>query len=143
MAASTCQIPEITNISLVTLTARARISGSPSAIVEIVQNGQVKGTAILQTGSLNTDYRQTSAFFSPAITVSGNYDIVGRGSSILLLEQADSIPGNYFLGTTESPSYDLALLINSAQPQAPSSSGSIGSTQTPTGGNGTLNLYAH
>jgi hypothetical protein len=131
-------------ISSVTLTARARTTGSPSATVEIVQDGQVKGTATLLSSSLSgTNYGQVSAFFS-SVTVNGNYDIVVRGSALVLLRQADAIPGNYFLGTTESESSDLVLLINSAQiPQTPSNPGSPGSTPMPTEGTGTLNLFAH
>jgi hypothetical protein len=100
-------------INSITVMSRARAtSNNPTGTVEIVQDGEVKGTATFQTSSLRTDYIRITAVFDRPIHIAGDFDVVAKGSGLLYRNQDDYIPGSFFTTTAEYPDRDLVLEVN-------------------------------
>lgn len=112
-------IPNDESFTIDSLTLGAKIRTKSPIKVEIVEDGEVKGSAEISVDELSKrKYKSLTFEFDPAIEVEGDFDIIVKGKSLTLQKQKDKrdeIPGHYTNGknTEKASKYDLVLEINS------------------------------
>src|SRR5919205_564426 len=110
---ATQHIPYSDSLSIdsITVSAKAMKTKPASNVqVQIVQNGEVKGSAVINSKSLSSIvYRSITANFNPPVKVKGDFDVVfkGNGLTILIVKEngQTGIPG--FVTTTDSEDREL------------------------------------
>src|SRR5919205_363509 len=117
---ATQHIPYSDSLSIdsITVSAKAMKTKPASNVqVQIVQNGEIKGSAVINSKSLSSKiYRSVTANFNPPVKVKGDFDVVFKGNGLTILIVKDSgktsIPGFVTIAGSEDRQLDAYFTIN-------------------------------